>query len=110
MTWTTFAADASSTTPFDFVQYGVLGLVIVGLLAGWLWAKPAVDQLKRDKEAAERQRDALIEVYEKQVIPVLSEVQRELVPTLRAAADQLKDAGVRLEALEATIKQREGKG
>ena len=67
------ASDSSSgQSPLDFLQYGVLGLVIVAILFGWLWAKPSVDQLKADKDKTEVQRDALIDAYETQIIPVLA--------------------------------------
>lgn len=83
-------AQAATPNPFDFLQYGVLGLVIAALLLGWLWAKPSVDQLKADKSAVEAQRDALIEAYETQVIPVLTDVQREFVPATSGVADAIR--------------------
>lgn len=86
------------SAPLDFLQYGVLGLVIVALLAGWLWAKPGVDQIRADKAAVEAQRDSLIEVYEKQVIPVLTDVQRELVPATSSMAKALR--ALQLDATE----------
>lgn len=83
-------ADSGSSLPLDFVQYGVLGLVILALLAGWLWTKPAVDQLRADMQRITAQRDALIEVYEKQVIPVLTDVQREFVPTTSRMTEEVR--------------------
>jgi hypothetical protein len=56
------------------------------MLGGLVWSKPAVDQLKADKQAAEAQRNALIETYETQVIPVLTDVQREFIPATSAMA------------------------
>lgn len=66
--------SGSSDSLFQLVQYGALGLVVVALLFGWLWAKPAVQQLIARAEKAEAQRDALISLYEQKVLPVLSEV------------------------------------
>lgn len=60
-------------SPLDFVQYGVLGLVIVSLLLGWLWAKPAVDQLRADYQRVVQQRDDLFRMMEAKVVPALLE-------------------------------------
>lgn len=68
-----------------FVQYGIPGLVIAALLLGLLWAKPAVDRLIKDKERAEHQRDALLEIYEEKLLPALTDsisVTRDLKPLL----------------------------
>jgi hypothetical protein len=68
---------ASGIDPImTLVQYGALGLVVIALLAGWLWAKPAVEQLRRDKDKAEAQRDKLIELMTTQVIPVIGDSVR----------------------------------
>lgn len=61
----------AAESPVDLVQFGVLGVIVTLILFGWLWAKPAVDRLAKDKERAEAQRDALIDVYQREVIPAL---------------------------------------
>lgn len=66
----------------EYIQYGVLGLVVVGFLIGFIWARPAVNQLIKDKEAAEKQRDELIKTYENKVIPLLQEVDEKLLPAV----------------------------
>lgn len=53
------------------LNYGVLGVVVIALVVGWLWAKPAVDKLIADKTTAEKQRDDLLKVFEEKVIPAL---------------------------------------
>ena len=35
-----------------FLNYGVLGLVVIGLLLGRLWVKPSVDKVIAEKDAA----------------------------------------------------------
>jgi hypothetical protein len=73
----------SQTPPIDplpsLLQFGVLGLVIIALLLGWLWPRPSVEQLRRDKEAAEAravraeaQRDELARELQ-QALPILNE-------------------------------------
>lgn len=57
--------------PTDLIQFGVVGVILMLILFGFLWAKPAVDRLIADKERAEAQRDALVETYQKEIIPVL---------------------------------------
>lgn len=76
---------------FEYVQYGVLGLIVIGFLLGLIWAKPAVDRLIKDKEAAEAQRDALIKTYEEQVIPLLREVDQKVVPAITELATAVRD-------------------
>ena len=39
------AQTTAPETLLDWVQFGVLGLVVIALIMGWLWAKPSVDQL-----------------------------------------------------------------
>lgn len=83
----------------DFVQYGVLGLVIVSLLLGWLWAKPAVDQLRKDYERVLQQRDDLFRVMEDKVVPALFEsnaITTALKPVMEEVVQALEE--VRLAA------------
>lgn len=65
-------SDAPSTL-LNWAQFGVLGLVVAGALFGWIWFKPAVDDLKASlsdcradlKEAREdlrRQGDIMREI------------------------------------------------
>lgn len=101
MTEAWFAQTPSTSTDpiLDFVQYGVLGLVIIALLVGWLWAKPAVLQIIKDKERAderadraESQRDELLKQYEEKVLPVLTESirsARQLTPLLEEVIRRL---------------------
>lgn len=62
---------AEGVPGLDVLGGSVLGVVVLLVLLGWLWAKPAVDGLKADKERAEAQRDALIEAYQSEIIPAL---------------------------------------
>lgn len=64
--WLILAQSAPTTTdPINLlISYGVPGIVIFALITGYLWAKPAVEQLKADKKSAEEQRDKLIELFD----------------------------------------------
>ena len=91
---TVLFAQADSGSPLEFVQYGVLGLVIVALLLGWLWAKPGVDELRTRAERAEAQRDALMDTMQKEVLPVLaqtSQVNEAMRPVLAEVIKVLDD-------------------
>lgn len=80
------AADGSgggeAIPGLSLLSSSVLGLVIILALFGWVWFKPAVEELKERAIRAERQRDDLITTYEHEIIPVLREVQALLLPTL----------------------------
>lgn len=100
--WFAQTPPGGATDPIlDFVQYGVLGLIIVALLLGWLWAKPAVQQIIKDKERAderadraESQRDELLKQYEEKVLPVIGENTRasqQLSPLLEEVIRRLPD-------------------
>lgn len=80
---TIFAQAAQTGTgAVEFIQYGVLGLVVLGFLVGYIWPKPAVDRILKDKEAAEHQRDAMIEAWNHEVIPILQALPEKVVPAI----------------------------
>jgi hypothetical protein len=60
--------------PYQFAQYGVLGIIVVGFIAGWIWPRPSVERLIAQNERLQAQVDALFEVYESKVMPTLVEV------------------------------------
>lgn len=84
-------AEGSFTNPLTWVQFGVLGLVVLGLLTGWLWPRPAVDRLKaeqerereilladkerliRERDSALAQRDAVAQTMQEKWIPVVGD-------------------------------------
>lgn len=107
------AQEGGGAGPLEFVQYGVLGLVIVALLLGWLWAKPAVDRLlqdrdlqRADKEKAEAQRDALLKVYEDKIMPALVE-STMVTAALRPVLEEVVRA---LDGIDATPVKRSARG
>lgn len=76
-----------------FVNFGVLGLVVLSLLTGWLWTKPSVDRLEKERdraiaerEKAEAQRDAMAQVLQERLLPVVGDfinTTRSLLPILQ---------------------------
>jgi hypothetical protein len=78
---------------FSYIlQYGFPGVVIVSMLVGLIWAKPAVDRLIKDKEKAEAQRDDLLRVYEEKMLPALTDsitITRDLKPVIQDVTNVL---------------------
>lgn len=73
----------------SLLSSSVLGIVIILALFGWVWFKPAVEELKERASRAERQRDELIKTYEDEIIPVLRQVSEQFLPTLVDTKDVL---------------------
>lgn len=70
MIWFLLDNPATTTTPVNplsFIQYGILGVVLVMLLTGWLWAKPAVEEMMKRHEADRK-------LWEEKFFPILEHV------------------------------------
>lgn len=78
------AADSGNTPlsldPAFWINFGVLGAFMGLALAGIIWFKPGVDNLKADKarliierDAANKQKDELASIIQKEFLPVVSE-------------------------------------
>ena len=90
-------APVSGDPITGLIQYGVLGLVIIALLLGWLWPRPPVEQLRRDKDAAEaravraeQQRDELARELQS-ALPVMNETTRacqRMLPLLQELVER----------------------
>lgn len=87
----------STTDPIiTFVQFGVLGLVLLAILFGWLWARPAVEQLLEDKKRAEEQRDEAVSIAQERIVPLLTEftsTTQALIPILQQLITAMQDPG-----------------
>lgn len=77
--------------PIQYLGEFVFGVVVVLGLFGWIWFKPAVDRLLKDKDKVEAQRDSLIEVHENTTLPVLKDVNDKVIPALQDLAKGLED-------------------
>lgn len=68
-----FAQEQNLSLAKDLVSYGALGLVVLAMLTGWLWAKPAVDQILAKLTRAEAKLDANDAFTRDVVLPALSD-------------------------------------
>jgi hypothetical protein len=100
------AADGIVGDPTSLIQFGVLGVILMLVLFGFLWAKPSVDRLIADKEKAEQQRDDLMETFQTQVIPVLAEVKDRVVPGINSILSEQQ----RLNGLISSISREDFRG
>ena len=76
-----------------WVNFGVLGLLVLAMITGWVWPKPSVDKLNKELEraieerkAAEAARDAMATVFQDKLLPVVSEfisTTRAFLPVLQ---------------------------
>ena len=95
--WTALSAAANdpglSAEITPYLNYGVLGAVFVAILFGWIWAKPAVDRLREERDRliaektkAEEQRDAAIAIAQDKIVPLLTSfvsTSQTLIPLLQ---------------------------
>jgi hypothetical protein len=66
------AAAAANEPLFQWIQFGVTGLVILGFLTGYIWPRPAVTKLLEDNESLRHQRDELIKIHQGDTLPTLA--------------------------------------
>lgn len=88
--WFYAATSDPAGSILDFAKYGILGLVLLAIVGGWLWAKPSVDQLKADKGLAEARADKMQETVEL-AVPALAEAAKafkDVAPLVESARDQ----------------------
>lgn len=87
------AEGAAFSDVTTWVNFGVLGLVVLGFLTGYVWTKPSVDKLVEDRdralkerERADAQRDAMATVLQEKLLPVVGDfisTTRALLPVLQ---------------------------
>lgn len=78
-----FAIMLAAEDPALFAQYGVLGLIVLAFIIGWIVPKPSHEALRKDLEKRDEQLREMVKVYEEKVIPVLTEVNNKLVDLAR---------------------------
>lgn len=86
------------------LNYGVLGLLVLAIFFGWVWARPSVDRVVEEKDAsiarltaerdrlieerkrAEDQRDAALSIAQDKIVPLLTSfvsTSQTLIPLLQ---------------------------
>ena len=107
--WVGFTSAAGSGTDLTqeitpFLNYGVLGLLVLAIFFGWVWPRPSVDRVVEEKEAsivrlaaerdrlieerarAEQQRDAALAIAQDKIVPLLTSfvsTSQTLIPLLQ---------------------------
>lgn len=66
-------ADTIQNEPiFQLVQFGVLGIVVLAFVFGFIWAKPAVQRLEKDLDRALADLRKLEEINREVIIPAIT--------------------------------------
>lgn len=65
------ASDLGGDQIIQLVNYGVLGIIVIGAATGFVEFKPSVTRLVRDNDRQHAQIESLVKTYEERVIPVL---------------------------------------
>lgn len=84
-----FAQASSGSSPLDFVQYGVLGLIVLAFITGWIWPKPAVDKLMAQLAASEARADEFTVLFRDEVLPAIGLMTSKLAEAT-AVIDRLQ--------------------
>jgi hypothetical protein len=87
-----------------YLNYGTLGLLVLAIFFGWVWAKPSVDRVLSTKDEAiarlvaerdrliteklraEEQRDAALGIAQDRIVPLLTtfvSTTQTLIPLLQ---------------------------
>lgn len=95
-----------------YLNYGVLGLLVIAIFLGWVWAKPSVDRVLEEKNAAitqlqaerdrlidektqaEEQRDAAVSIAQDKIVPLLTtfiSTTGTLIPLLQEVVREAGD-------------------
>lgn len=111
------AQEASTGNPATditniLLQAGLAGAFIVCMITGLVSPKTTTDaknaqiqMLTEQLSTVTAQRDRMIENYETQVIPVLTQLNNELVPAMKRSADVLSGHSDEIEDLKVEIRR-----
>jgi hypothetical protein len=108
-------AEGATLDPLQLllVNAGTAGVVVVLILVGWLWAKPSVErEFKKadDKDSEQKALIASMMADQKEVIPLLLEVDKKVVPMMETTQALLKRVEALLDRMEREWDWRERRG
>lgn len=108
-------ADGATLDPLQLllINAGQAGVVVVLLLMGYLWAKPSVEREFDKSDTKDKQQQALIDsllTSQKEVLPLLTEVDKRLIPLMEGTQAQLKRMEALLDRIEREWDWRERRG
>lgn len=108
-------ADTTTLDPIQLLitQAGIAGVFIALILIGWLWPKLAVMREFDRADAKDKQQQALIASLledQKDVLPLLMEVDKRLIPLLESTTALLKRMEGLLDRVEREWEWRERRG
>lgn len=82
--WHLIAQQATEPDPWaEWVQFGVLGALVVAISRGWFWPKPAVDRVLRENDALRHR----LNTFEHEILGVL----RDILGMLRELREEIKE-------------------
>jgi hypothetical protein len=84
---------APTNDPLGFIQYGILGIILMLILTGYLWPKPAVDELKKNHEL---ERQEWNDILKPSLVTMLAEV-KEANAAIKVAANEIAETNRLLE-------------
>lgn len=87
----------------QWLEHGVLGLVILGAITGYIRFKPEVDGLTADKARLQAQVEELMKIQREQ-LPTLSSSAQALTGTARTA-DQVSDLAASVRQIDGLLRQ-----
>lgn len=108
-------AEGATLDPIQLLltQAGIAGVVIALMLLGYLWAKPSVMREFEKSDEKDKQQQALIEsllASQKDVLPLLVEVDKRLIPLMDATQIMLRRVEALLDRVEREWEWRERRG
>ncbi len=81
--------------PLDLGAYGVIGIILILLITGWLWPKPAVDNiLKKDSE---------VQALQDEILAVRTNLRRDLAEALTKNQQLIEMPDKHHKAFEASL-------
>lgn len=108
-------AEGATLDPIQLLitQLGVGGIVIALLILGFLWTKPSIMREFQKSDERDEQKQALIDsllASQRDVLPLLVEVDKRLIPLMDATQSMLKRVEALLDRVEREWDWRERRG